>query len=123
MHPRHRRRFGQDIEELVARYLEERGAIILARNLFFGHLEIDLVLREGRTVAVVEVRYRGPQSWTTGFGSLDRQKRRRIRAAGFRLWRRHFRWDPSVDHLRFDAASVSRDAQGGLQIRYCKAAF
>jgi len=80
------------------------------------------VARRGDLIVVVEVRSRGPGAFTTGFGSLDGRKRHRIRLAGQRLWERRYQHDPSVNRLRFDAASVVFTS-AGPQIEYVEAAF
>ena len=95
---------------------------MLASNLRVNYLEVDLLVQDGRTLAVVEVRTRSPHSWTSAFGSIDGWKRTRLRRAGERLWRRKYRFSPDVDHIRFDVASVSW-YQGRAQIEYVKAAF
>ena len=115
-------RRGQAAESLVAEYLVERGFQIIARNLRLGHLELDIVARQGDLVAVVEVRERGPGAWTTGLSSIGARKRLRVRRAGERLWRRRFLRDPSVSRMRFDAASVERSPQGA-RVVYVPAAF
>jgi putative endonuclease len=109
-------------EAAAADYLERLGYAIVGRNLRLGRLELDLVARDGRTIVVVEVRTRSEKAFTTAFGSIDRAKRQRIRRAGERLWRDRYRHDPSVDHLRFDAASVTFDG-GTTEVSYCPAAF
>ena len=96
---------------------------MVARNLHLGHLELDLVVRKERVIAVVEVRCRGHGAWTTGLGSLTEAKRHKIRRAGERLWQRRYRSDTSVDRLRFDAASVQFDADGVASVEYVTAAF
>lgn len=78
--------------------------------------------RRRELIVVVEVRSRSGAAWTSGFGSIDSQKRRRIRLAGQRLWQRRYQRDPSVSRLRFDAASV-RFGERGVQIEYVEAAF
>jgi putative endonuclease len=107
---------------LVAHWLRRAGYDIVAMNLRVGHLELDIVARQGPVIAVVEVRLRGPGAWTTGLGSVDWKKRTRLRRAGERLWQRRYRRDASVDRLRFDVASVSLTAEGP-QIEYVVAAF
>jgi putative endonuclease len=113
---------GRAAEEAVAAWLQARGFAIIAHNLRVGHYELDLVARSGPLVVVVEVRTRGARAWTTGFGSLDAGKRRRIRLAGERLWRRRYQKDASVERLRFDAASVSF-IDGEPRVEYVPAAF
>lgn len=103
-------------------WLEQRGYEIVATNLRLGHLEIDIVARQGPVVALVEVRTRGAGAWTSPFGSLTPLKRARLRRAGERLWQRHYRNDPSVERLRFDVASV-RFVNGVPEIEYAVAAL
>ena len=114
---------GTRAEAAVAAHLETLGYAIVATNLRVGKLELDVVAREGAVIVVVEVRTRGASAWTTGFGSIDGEKRRRIRRAGERLWQRRYKNDVSVDRLRFDAASVTFDADGTPHIEYARAAF
>jgi putative endonuclease len=113
---------GRSAEQAVAAWLVTQGFDIVATNLRVGHYELDVVARSGPLIVVVEVRSRGARAWTTGFGSLDAGKRRRIRLAGERLWQRRYRHDSSAERLRFDAASVTfRD--GEPHIEYAPAAF
>jgi putative endonuclease len=113
---------GAHAEALVLEHLRAQGLEIVAQNLRLGRLELDIVAREGRTIVVVEVRSRGTGAWTRALGSIDREKQRRVRRAGQRLWQRRYRHDPSVDRLRFDAAAV-RFTEGGPRIEYIQAAF
>jgi putative endonuclease len=113
---------GQRAEDAVAGYLEQAGFSIVARNLRLGRLELDIVARRAELVVVVEVRTRGVGAWTTGLGSLSRAKRLRIRRAGQRLWRDRYKGDPSIERMRFDAASVRFDG-ARADIDYVVAAF
>jgi putative endonuclease len=113
---------GARAEAAVALYLERLGFTIVCRNLRLGRLELDVIALDGRTVVIVEVRTRSESALTTGFGSIDQAKRQRIRRAGERLWRERYRDDRRVDHLRFDAASVSF-VTGLPVVSYCRAAF
>jgi putative endonuclease len=104
--------------------LEERGLCVLAANVRVGYLEVDLLVRDGRTLALVEVRTRSATSWTTGFGSVDGWKRTRLRRAGERLWHRCYRFDTRLDHVRFDVASVTfPTGSGNPKVEYVRAAF
>lgn len=106
----------------MARWLERHGFSIVATNLRVGRLEIDLVARRGPLIAVVEVRTRGATAWTTGFGSVDRTKRLRLRRAGERLWQRRYKRDPTAERLRFDVASVNLSLDPPT-VEYAVAAF
>ena len=85
-----------------------------------GYLEVDLVVRDARTIALVEVRTRGAGAWTSALGSISGLKRVRLQRAAERLWNRRYRFDPSVDHVRVDVASV-RWHDGVAQIEYVRA--
>jgi len=113
---------GRRAESAVVDYLEKSGFAIVARNLRLGHLELDIVARRFELIVVVEVRTRSDSAWTTGFGSLTRVKRQRIRRAGQRLWRQRYKNDPTAERLRFDAASV-RFVGEQANIDYVVAAF
>jgi putative endonuclease len=117
-----RARRGSAAERAVVRYLEQRGVAIVAVNLRIGRLELDVVARDERVIAVIEVRTRGAGAWTHGLSSIDGKKRLRIRRAGERLWQRRYKNDESVDRLRFDAASVTFDGDVA-NVEYVKAAF
>jgi putative endonuclease len=113
---------GKRAEAAVADYLVSQGCTIVATNLKVGRLELDVVAREARVILVVEVRTRGETAWTTGFGSLDAAKRKRVRRAAERLWQKRYRSDPTIDRLRIDAASVTF-VEGEPVIEYARAAF
>jgi putative endonuclease len=109
-------------ERAVADLLTDSGFEIVGTNLRLGYLELDVVARRRDLIVVVEVRARGHGAWTTGFGSIDHAKRRRIRWAAERLWRKRYRSDPSVSRLRIDAAAVLFN-ESGMSICYCEGAF
>lgn len=106
----------------MARWMVERGFVLVARNVRLGALEIDIVAREGPVVVVVEVRSRRHQSLSSGFSSFSRIKRRRVRWAGERLWNRRYKYDASIQRMRFDAASVTW-IRGRAYVEYARAAF
>lgn len=95
---------------------------MLAANLRVNYLEIDLLIQDGRTLALVEVRTRGRSSWTTALGSVDGWKRTRLKRAGERLWRREYKYRSDFDHVRFDVAAVTW-TDGQPQVEYIRAAF
>jgi len=114
---------GSKAEQAVVEYLISQGCEIVATNLRIGHLEIDIVAREGPVVLIVEVRTRSATAWTSAFGSLSRYKRARVRQAGHSLWDRRYRSDSTVERMRFDAASVSFLEGGGYEVNYARGAF
>src|SRR5439155_27287779 len=111
---------GRAAEAAVASDLERRGMAIVGTNLRLGHLELDVVAKDGDTVVVVEVRTRGSGAWQTGMESIARTKAKRVRYAGEKLWRQRFLRDPSVNRMRFDVAVVTFDATGTPSIEYAR---
>jgi len=118
-----RNALGARAEEAARAYFISRGFAIVDRNLRVGRLELDLVLRDGPVIVVVEVRTRGPSSWQRALDSVDGRKRARVRAAGARLWRARFARDPSAERMRFDIVTVAWSPDGEPLIEHVKAAF
>jgi putative endonuclease len=98
---------GRRAELAVADFLFARGFSVLSRNRRVGALEIDIVARKGRLVAIVEVRTRGPGALTSAFESVNLEKRQRLRRAAQRLWRVELARIKDVDRVRIDVAAVT----------------
>lgn len=91
-------------ERVALRHYRLRGYRLLAANVRVGRYELDLVLRRGGRVLVVEVKEKtGP-----GFGHplemIDEEKTRRVRLAGA-SWLAG-RPELAGLELRFEAAAV-----------------
>lgn len=80
-----RHTIGAAAEDAARALLESHGLRTLARNVNYRFGELDLVMRDGDTVAFVEVRYRRDDRYGGGAGSVDYRKRRRIVLAA-RAW-------------------------------------
>lgn len=78
-----RRALGRGLraEALAALYLHCKGYRILARSYRTPVGEIDIIARRGRTLAMVEVKYR-PGRDAAAFAITETQKQRIARAAG-----------------------------------------
>ena len=99
------RLLGARAERVAEVYYHLRGFQIVGQNVRLGHLEIDLVVRRGALLVMVEVRTRGPRSYQGPFASVRGPKLRRLRLAAQRLWRR-FASDSTLQRLRLDVAAV-----------------
>jgi putative endonuclease len=106
-------------EEVAARHLERVGCRVLDRNWRAGRLEIDLVVRDGATIAFVEVKTRrpGPQHPAE---AVDRRKRARLRKAAARWIATH---PERALEYRFDVVSVNVGADGRGRVRHDPDAF
>ena len=69
---------GQIAENLAARFLEQRGLTVTARNYRCRGGEIDLVCRDGTALVFVEVRLRRNASFGGAGASITAAKQRRI---------------------------------------------
>ena len=69
---------GQIAENLAARFLEQRGLTVTARNYRCRGGEIDLVCRDGTALVFVEVRLRRNAAFGGAAASVTPTKQRRI---------------------------------------------
>ena len=74
----YKRRLGQRGEEIAAGYLRQQGYTILARNWRCPAGEVDIVAREGETLAFVEVRARRGDRLGTPEESVTPRKQARM---------------------------------------------
>jgi putative endonuclease len=113
-----RAKTGKLAEDLVARWLGERGFAIVGRNVRVGRLEVDLVARRPGLLVVCEVRARRG-SLVDPAETFDAAKRARTRRAALEVWSRHGRGCA----LRLDAAAVTFDGSGVPRLRYYEDVF
>ncbi|OLT12482.1 YraN family protein [Pseudonocardia sp. CNS-139] len=111
---------GRRGEDLAARYLEQRGFLVLSRNWRCRHGELDLVATENARLVVCEVKTRSG----TGFGepaeAVDRRKATRIRRATQSWLAAHqVRWC----EIRFDVLAVVAEPGRPVAVRHYEAAF
>lgn len=92
---------GRRGERRAARFYRLRGYSIVERNLRLRAGEIDLIVRRGRTVAIVEVKTRQSHFAGEGFDAVDRRKRERLVRLGDQYAATH----PGVQ-LRYDILSL-----------------
>ena len=72
------RQRGQTAEVIACRYLLAQGLVLLERNYYCRWGEIDLIMRDGKTVVFVEVRYRSNRCFTTAAESIDYRKQKKL---------------------------------------------
>ena len=111
---------GQRAEDLALALLQEGGLKLLTRNYSCPPGELDLVLLEGETLVVVEVRYREGVSHGSAAESVDRGKQRRIAKAAQHFLKVH------AEHrrrpLRFDVVAVTGSREP-LAVEWIQDAF
>lgn len=76
---------GRAGEALAAAYLELRGCVIRARNVRLAGVEIDLLVEEGRTLVLVEVKTRTRGDYGGAALAVDAAQRARLLRAAAAL--------------------------------------
>jgi putative endonuclease len=104
--PRHA--VGKAGEEAAVQYLCQQGYRILERNYRCRFGEIDLIARDGRTLAFVEVKTRRSQRYGPAAAAVTLEKQRHlIKASQVYLIQRK----KAKELCRFDVVTVAMDAQ------------
>lgn len=116
-------RFG---EQRATEHLLALGCEVLDRNWRAGRGsgqragELDLVVRDGRTVVFVEVKTRSGRGFGTPAESVTGEKVRRLRRLAVRWLEAHPEHGPAP--VRFDVVSVLR-GRDGVEVSHLRAAF
>ncbi|MBI4355840.1 MAG: YraN family protein [Candidatus Omnitrophica bacterium] len=103
---------GQAGEALAAAFVRRLGWQILERNYRTRFGEVDLIARDGRVVAFVEVRAKGSGSFGTPAESVTARKQQHLIKSAL-VYLRALR-DPGLQP-RFDLIAVALDEQGKPQ--------
>lgn len=111
---------GQRGEDLAARHLKRSGYRILDRNVRLGRYEIDIIAREGDTVAFVEVKTRVSDAIADPEVNVTPDKQRRIRHAAHRYMDAQ---DDPTCYYRFDIVSVLIPEHGPPTVTLYRDAF
>jgi putative endonuclease len=117
---RERKAIGLLGEELALAHLVAHGLQLVTRNYRCKLGEIDLVMLDGRTLVLVEVRYRASNDYGGAAASIDWQKQRKlVKTAEHLLMKRA---DLRQYPARFDVIAITTGADG-TRIRWIKSAF
>jgi putative endonuclease len=94
---------GEAAEQQAVDYLSQRGLKVVSRNFRCKVGEIDLIMREKRTLVFVEVRYRQTDDYGSALESITPSKQRKLlAAANFYLQKNR------IDQpCRFDVVAIS----------------
>ncbi|NOT34303.1 MAG: YraN family protein [Candidatus Eisenbacteria bacterium] len=102
-------------EALAAAYLELAGMRIVERNARIAGVEVDLVVEDGDTEVLVEVRFRGRTDFGGAIESLNGAKRARLHRAGVAR-AGHSR------RVRIDVVAIELEP-GGARVRHVRNAI
>ena len=98
-----RRAYGNEAEAMAARFLEDQGYRIRARNFRCRYGELDVVAEQGDTVCFVEVRMRSSAVWGDPSHTVSFAKQRKVVKAALHYLLVHRLRDRMI---RFDVISV-----------------
>ena len=107
---------GVDAETRALRFLEARGLTLVERNWRCKGGELDLVMRDGDTLSIVEVRSRARSDYGSALESVDARKQARLVHATRLFLGSHAQFAQS--EVRFDVVTI----EGG-DLQWLKAAF
>jgi putative endonuclease len=113
------RTVGKAGEEAAVQYLLQRGYRILQRNYRCRFGEIDLIARDGGTLAFIEVKTRRSQRFGPAASAVTFEKQRHLIKAS-QMYMTQMK--TAYELCRFDVVAVEIDAHG-LHIELIKDAF
>lgn len=114
------RTLGARGEDAAAKFLKRNGFKILARNARLSRYEIDIIAREGDTIAFVEVKTRASDAVAAPEVNVDARKRNHIRRAAHVYIAEH---GDDETYYRFDIASVVLPEGGTPDVTLYRNAF
>lgn len=116
-----KRETGSYYENLACEYLVENGAEILFRNFRSKKGEIDIVIRDGKYLAFVEVKYRTSMRFGEPEAAVDLHKQKIIcRVSDFYRKRYGISDDCAI---RYDVIAIKVDETSAIHIIWHKNAF
>ena len=111
-----KRTLGTQKEELAIKFLEEQGAVLLAKNVYFHGGELDIIAKDGEYICFIEVKYRKNRAYGFPEEAVTAAKQKKIiQGAKVFLYQNHY---PTETPCRFDVISIYQE-----EITWIKDAF
>lgn len=96
---------GEQSEQLALKYLLNKGLTIVTQNFRCKYGEIDLIMRDQKTLVIVEVRFRKSNKYGGALESITVKKQSRIITTT-----QYYLLTHNVDSpIRFDVVTLSND--------------
>ena len=116
-----KRETGDQYETLALDHLQNSGLKLIKRNHLCKGGEIDLVMLDGNTLALIEVRFRRNRSHGGAAASVTSTKRQRIVIAARHLLKSQR--ELQRYRARFDLVAIELDHQQQPKVEWIKGAF
>lgn len=104
-------------ETVAARWLVDHGMVLIDRNWRCPEGEIDLVLRDGTTLVVCEVKTRSDQRFGHPLEAVGAVKADRLRRLAVRWIEAH---DVRPTDIRLDLVGVLRQERGASRVEHVR---
>ena len=101
---------GLEAEKLAATFLAERGLKLVMQNYHCRYGEIDLIMKEGKTLVFVEVRLRTNTQFGDAGSSITPQKQQKLI-----LTAQHYLQQHIESACRFDAILMNKANLDGIE--------
>lgn len=112
---------GQEAENLALATLTAGGLRLMVRNYRCPQGELDLVMTDGETLVMVEVRFRRERDFGDAAASVNTRKQQKLLHAAQHFLQQDARYRRRP--LRFDVVAVSKTNDGKTQTDWIKDAF
>ena len=94
---------GLEAEKLAATFLAERGLKLVTQNYHCRFGEIDLIMKEGKTLVFIEVKLRSNSNFGGAISSITPQKQQKLI-----LTAQHYLQQHAETACRFDAILMNK---------------
>ncbi len=116
-----RREIGESGEQLALDHLSNKGLRLLHRNYRCKGGELDLVMLDGKVLALIEVRLRSDDQFGGAAASVTPTKQKRLIVAAKHLLLTHK--ELSRHRARFDVVAIDADSLGKRRVEWIRDAF
>ncbi len=99
---------GESAEQQACDFLISQGFTLVERNFRCPHGELDLIMKDGDTLVIVEVRFRKNAKYGSALESVDFRKQAKISAAT-EFYLQTLKSD--MPRLRFDVIGISGNGE------------
>ncbi|MGZ8216100.1 YraN family protein [Methylomagnum sp.] len=110
---------GRIAEDRALEFLQQQGLRLIERNYRCRFGEIDLIMEDGPTLALVEVRFRSNPRFGGALESVDWRKQAKLKTTATCFLKERSLFDRPA---RFDVAALSPTASG-MAVEWIKDAF
>ena len=112
---------GQRAEDQALELLRHAGLTLVARNYHCPQGELDLVMTQGETLVMVEVRYRRNRGFGSAADSVNARKREKLLRAAQHFLQQDARYRRQT--LRFDVVAINETGADRIEMDWIQDAF